>query len=600
MSSCSSPTGIPEDNAPFSIPKGASSSPASVPQSDEKVAEKGGAGEAPAEPSPLDHLLILRSITINLTTKRPDGSGDSTRIDIDSAGNMLVKNSLPVQLNQDLPIRIDPTPAPTSYEVYVVTGKTFWPSELDATWMVTPVDDDYIAALSATLHGGEGIGLWLDLLPEGSLTEAGQETVGGFKADKFTVKGTVEGQEITGTLWYEPESGALIKADLVVPSELYDPMDKASKGPFKVNLDTEKAAIPLVKLPEAPAATLAPKTTPTSAAPDLKIPVIDASRQPVVKDIYPNGSYTGMGGKLETSPGRVWAASPALGLQEWDANAGKLLQTIPLPGITSLWDIKFDGQHIWVLASKENSSFADVLDVIDPANKKVLKEWTQFKQGDFDWDPKQMGFSPGKIWVANKIINTDSLAEEAMGKSFDLPADAHFAFDGKKWMWVTGTRCDGCGHDLWMFDVNDPTKVKDKGGTGESGVGTFGQPLTKGNGKMWLGGSRRKPGSTDIMEHNIFLDAYNPDKTDLPSPSVDVTTEFGDLTTMGLLAADNHYVWLRNGDLTSKTMYFHDQETGKLLGKLDLDTAGIEDIAFDGKDLWVLGMDKLVRISLPS
>ena len=38
---------------------------------------------------------------------------------------------------------------------------------------------------------------------------------------------------------------------------------------------------------------------------------------------------------------------------------------------------------------------------------------------------------------------------------------------------------------------------------------------------------------------------------------------------------------------------------GKVLGKLPLDTYGLSDMAFDGKDLWVLGMDKLIRISQP-
>jgi len=221
-----------------------------------------GSEQPTAEPDPLDHLLAMRSIIIHLTALQSDGSSSSTQIEIDSAGNMHVKYSLPAMDPKLLPQGFDATQLPTSNELLVVDGKAYQPSDQDPNWMSTPMDENYIQTLSQDLHGPDGVAPWLDILPDGSLISAGQETVGGFETNKFTVNGAVEGGAITGSLWYEPQANALVKAELHVPAAIYDVTDKSPTGELKITLDTQKADVPMVTLPSAPAATAEPSATP--------------------------------------------------------------------------------------------------------------------------------------------------------------------------------------------------------------------------------------------------------------------------------------------------------------------------------------------------
>ena len=218
--------------------------------------------EPTAEPDPLDHLLSLRSIIIQLTAQRPDGSNSSTQVEIDSADNMHVKYSLPALDAKLFPQGFDTSKIPTSSELFVVDGKAYQPSDQDPAWVSVPMDADYLQTLYDELYGPDGVAEWLDILPDGSLVSAGQETVGGFETDKYAVNGTVDGQAITGSLWYEPQSDSLVKAELHVPAALYDPTDKSLTGALKVSLDTQKADVPLVTLPSAPAGTAEPSATP--------------------------------------------------------------------------------------------------------------------------------------------------------------------------------------------------------------------------------------------------------------------------------------------------------------------------------------------------
>jgi hypothetical protein len=122
--------------------------------------------------------------------------------------------------------------------------------------MTTPVAEDYGVVLSNQLHGPDGPGLWLDLLPAGSLQPAGGESVGGFAADKYTVNGMVHGQKITGSLWYYAH--ALVQVELHIPAGLLDPTKPAAQGELKITLETQKADVPPVTLPSPPAGTAVP------------------------------------------------------------------------------------------------------------------------------------------------------------------------------------------------------------------------------------------------------------------------------------------------------------------------------------------------------
>jgi hypothetical protein len=212
---------------------------------------------APAGLDPLERLLEMRSIHFNLTALQPNGTERSVPGEIDSSGNMHLKLHDSVSLPPDMAEKFSTTlKGPEDSELYVVDGKTYQPDAQNPAWMTTPVAEDYGVVLSNQLHGPDGPGLWLDLLPAGSLQPAGGESVGGFAADKYTVNGMVHGQKITGSLWYYAH--ALVQVELHIPAGLLDPTKPAAQGELKITLETQKADVPPVTLPSPPAGTAVP------------------------------------------------------------------------------------------------------------------------------------------------------------------------------------------------------------------------------------------------------------------------------------------------------------------------------------------------------
>jgi hypothetical protein len=205
------------------------------------------------EPDPLDRLLAMRSIKFNLTSLKWDGSSHSIDVEIDSAGNMHVKHSPPVIDPALLPNGFDPKMLPPSHEVYVVDGKAYHLSEQNPDWITTPVYENYIQMLAQEMHGPDGPAIWLDMLPAGSIHAAGKDNVGGFGADKYTVNGQIDGQSISGTIWFEPQADALVQAELHIPASLLSDPTQPQKGELKISLNAQKANVPLVSLPAAPA-----------------------------------------------------------------------------------------------------------------------------------------------------------------------------------------------------------------------------------------------------------------------------------------------------------------------------------------------------------
>jgi hypothetical protein len=186
-----------------------------------------------AAPDPLDHLLTMPSIKIDLTAQQPDGSNSSTEIDIDSTGNMQVKYSLPGVDAKLLPKGVDPKTMQTSSELFILSGKAYQPTDQDPNWMAAPFDEDYLPKLSQTLHGPDGPGLWLDMLPDGSVSSVGKDSVGGFETNKYSVNGKVGGPTITGMLWFEPQADALVQSQLNVPAAMVSDPSKPQSGELK-------------------------------------------------------------------------------------------------------------------------------------------------------------------------------------------------------------------------------------------------------------------------------------------------------------------------------------------------------------------------------
>jgi hypothetical protein len=175
---------------------------------------------------PLDRLLDLHPVQFTLTTSRPDGTSRSINAQVDAAGNMHVTREYKGYALKSLPQGFDPNLMPGSSEVYVIGGKAYRPSEQVPDWMVKPVNEDFKQSLTLWLHGSDGPALWLEILPPGSIQKAGNETVGGFEAEKYLVKGMVENQNLSGTLWEETETDALVQAELHVPGALLSTPDQ--------------------------------------------------------------------------------------------------------------------------------------------------------------------------------------------------------------------------------------------------------------------------------------------------------------------------------------------------------------------------------------
>ena len=130
----------------------------------------------------------------------------------------------------------------------------------DPGWKTTPVDDHFVQTLSDRLNGADGPGLWLNVLGDEAFKAAGQANVGGFAANKYNVNGQFNKQTISGTIWIEPKSKALVKVDLNVPAVLMDPSDKS--GVLKITLSAQQTAVDPIRLPDIPKTTNAPTQKP--------------------------------------------------------------------------------------------------------------------------------------------------------------------------------------------------------------------------------------------------------------------------------------------------------------------------------------------------
>ena len=559
---------------------------------------QGSTGEAtqpttPAGLDPLDRLLGMRSIQFNLTALQPDGTSRSLQAEIDSSGNMHLKFHSSVALPPGLPEKFNSTlKFPEESELYMVDGKAYQLDDQNPAWTTTPLATDYGMVLSNLLHGPNGPGLWLDLLPAGSLQSAGRATVGGFAADKYTLNGTVHGQKITGSLWYE--SHALVQVELHIPAALLDPTQPAAQGELKITLAAQKASVPPVILPTPPALTGGPTAGPQSTPGSVNNPPTTLS----VSDRYPLPHVTFAGLGLITTPGKVWVGSANGMLDVLDARSGQVLQSIALfPGSGGLkqqrvFDLKFDGQHVWALASSMTEDKPDTLFVIDEASGSVLKQFDASAwMGDLD---QKLGFSPGRIWASHEWFDTSTLeAQQAV-----VPWGDSYAYDGKGWMWIAGNNLSDCNPVLTVANADNPSQhyaawASDLGGD------ACARPITMIGDRMWI--SMSVPAGRRTYSTALWAYAADGSKmtTQTHQPLVMVASP-DDLPIA--LIGDQDGLWMLAGGKQWGYLYQFDPQTGALLNSLDIaygDKKTITaNIALDDHDLWVSMANELLRIHL--
>lgn len=341
-------------------------------------------------------------------------------------------------------------------------------------------------------------------------------------------------------------------------------------------------------------ATLQPTQSPTITAAPTVEPSLTANPKPAQPAII--NTYTvsnmplkggGMGAML-VMPGRIWLGTMFSGLQLWDPVTGSVVKTYSDIKAKIYWDIKFDGRYLWVLASEETGSDADSLYVIDPNKNELVKRFEIGMVGSYGWEPTRLGYSSGTIWVNDGTISTDTL--EYTRYSDGLPAGANFAYDNNGWMWVTGSWCDGCRHSLWILKADDPQTHRDNQHSGILGESVMGKPLILAGERIWLIAVVH-----DSNQHPIYyLEAYFPDKSDIPTIHQDVSAELPVNSDIHL-AADNKVLWIE----AESTLFYYSLENAQLQGSLPVGK-DVQSIGYDGVDLWVLSSKEgLQQISLP-
>jgi hypothetical protein len=583
----------------------------------ESVTPEVGNTDSPA-PDPLDRLLTLRLIKFNLTALKGDGTSRWVEVEIDSIGNMHVKHSRPAIDLNDLPEGFDLTTLPPSYEMYVVDGKAYEPSDQNPTWMTTPVYENYIQTLTQEMHGPYSPAIWLDLLPLGNIHSAGKDTVGGFDADKYTVNGQVGGQSITGAIWFDPQTDALVQAELHVPASLLNDPTQSQQGELKITLNTQKANVRLVSLPEAPTgqtgatATFTPESTTTTGPYSL-----------TVSNNYPFWPQFMMGRSLAVIPGKVWMGMANGIIVEVDSQSGAFGKSITLPGegnTIAVWKLGFEGSYLWaqaVLFKKNGSSASTMLFylfAIDPGSMTIVHQWDM---NTSDWlgkretgenFPEGFGISPGKIWIDKHVIDAQTFK---VTPDISMPTMEIFAYNGIDWMWITGEMGGDC-EDLLLVNAADPSKdwcpsdwpfiVRNP--EGEHTVG-LGSPMVLAGDRMWIGGGMSETTSAAATH---VLEAYwaNMDKAMQetgPLASVPLMESYNSIS----MFYANNYLWVvYTGGKAAGFLYQLDPQTGATINSLDLvgdKGRSIGDIptaiASEGDNLWILTTRQLLRIKLP-
>ncbi len=571
------------------------------------------------QPDPLDRLLTMHSIKFNLTSLKWDGTSYSIDVEIDSAGNMHVKHSLPGIDPALFPKGYDPNTLPSGYELYVVDGKAYRPSDQNPNWMTTPVDKTYIQTLSRELHGPDGLGIWLDLLPLGSIHAAGKDSVGGFAADKYTVNGQVEGQSITGAIWFEPQADALVQAELHVPAALLSPPDKPQLGEVKITLNAQKADIAPVSLPAAPAGQPGATTMPTAGS-------AGAGSGPLaIRDSYPLQVAKGMiGSSLAASTGKVWVGTGRGTIEKVDSQSGAFEQSISLVStkidleslssggiVAAVIKMGFDSQYIAAtMIVSDQIPPHRYLFVVDSGSGAVVHQW-DLQSAEWSIDstcfPDDFGVSPGKIWLDGHMIDTKTFEVK---KDIPNPAYSHFAYNGNGWMWITGDMGGSCD-DLVFINTADPTKdicqnplpFMNNSGDKVGSVSINDSIMVLAGDRMWMAGRGGGDGG-----QNMTIVAYPADmdqlmkETQPPAP----VRLMNNGSEFGLLYAGN-YLWLLwKGSDERGFLYQLDPKTGAIITSLDLigDQGRAHgnvpvDIATEGDNLWILTRFQLLRVKMP-
>ncbi|MGA2491288.1 MAG: hypothetical protein ABSF99_14060, partial [Anaerolineales bacterium] len=240
---------------------------------------------------------------------------------------------------------------------------------------------------------------------------------------------------------------------------------------------------------ETPIPTIAsnPADTPTYQTQSTQGSANNPPTTPSVSDRYPLPHVTSKGFGLITTPGKVWVGSANGMVDVLDAKSGQVLQSIALfpgsGGITGqpVFDLKFDGQHVWDLAGSGTRMKPDTLFAIDAASGTVLR---QFDTSEWAGSLEQkLGFSPGKIWVSHQTIDTRTFEVQYNV----VPWGDYYAYDGKGWMWIIRDMNEACMPILSVVNADDPSQ-RYEAMKGDLHMDPCDRPITLIGDRMWVAG----------------------------------------------------------------------------------------------------------------
>ena len=323
----------------------------------------------------------------------------------------------------------------------------------------------------------------------------------------------------------------------------------------------------------------------------------------------PNGFPGGNGGVMLAVPGQIWTASDYVGIQQWDPQTGQLVKTIPNTVENYFTDIKYDGQQVWVYAlvlqpsSNNHIIYTGALYAVNTLQGELVRKIavsndkkTTMENDAIDFP--NIGLSPGKVWVKDRLIDTQTFEADIMPWNF-IFGNAHFAYDGQGLMWVQGNACPDCSHSIFIYDVTDPKKklvAGNSAGLNSNPDLTDHHNLIMAGGKMWATARYWKKADDQTSYWEIL--AYDLHKNDKPLIQTDVSREMTGRNGGEIFSADNHAIWLAP-NRQDGIVYDYDQASGRLLGSLHVGTT-ITSMSFDGQALWVMDVEYgLQKIALP-
>jgi hypothetical protein len=209
---------------------------------DQTAADQTPGAQAPEDPR-VERALALRSVQMELTTTFPGKEPTRALAAVDAEGNERIEMNLPVPEGSS---GAAASPDANVLEIYVIDGAAYSRVGKEGPAESSP---EQLDSLHGMLYNPAGPGFWLELLSEGSVQAAGNETTGGFQAVRYTVNGSLEEGTIRGTIWLEEKTDTLIGADLAVSESLFYPPDSGRTGTVAIRLTVEKADVPAVALP---------------------------------------------------------------------------------------------------------------------------------------------------------------------------------------------------------------------------------------------------------------------------------------------------------------------------------------------------------------